>query len=67
MVLSPCYFFFLFGSGFKELVPNCSIRDAGTDQYRLPTSSTCVNLLKVSSLLPASSLFFFFFLLITCF
>ena len=35
-------------SGFKELVPNFCIRDAGTDQYRLPTSSTCVNLLKVS-------------------
>jgi len=34
--------------GFKELVPNFSIRDAGDDQYRLPTSSTCVNLLKVS-------------------
>lgn len=33
--------------GFKELVPNFSIRDAGDDQYRLPTSSTCVNLLKV--------------------
>ena len=48
-------FFFLFGSGFKELVPNFSIRDAGTDQYRLPTSSTCVNLLKVSSRPPASS------------
>ena len=37
-------------SGFKELVPNFCIRDAGTDQYRLPTSSTCVNLLKVSSI-----------------
>lgn len=33
--------------GFKELVPNFSIRDAGTDAGRLPTSSTCVNLLKV--------------------
>ncbi|PPQ97471.1 hypothetical protein CVT26_002819, partial [Gymnopilus dilepis] len=33
--------------GFKELVPNFSIRDAGSDQYRLPTSSTCVNLLKL--------------------
>ncbi|KAF8960501.1 HECT-domain-containing protein [Flammula alnicola] len=33
--------------GFKELVPNFSIRDAGEDQYRLPTSSTCVNLLKL--------------------
>ncbi|KAJ4475005.1 HECT-domain-containing protein [Lentinula aciculospora] len=33
--------------GFKELVPNFSIRDAGGDQHRLPTSSTCVNLLKL--------------------
>jgi len=33
--------------GFKELVPNFSIRDAGADEYRLPTSSTCVNLLKL--------------------
>ncbi|KAF9522169.1 HECT-domain-containing protein [Crepidotus variabilis] len=33
--------------GFRELVPNFSIRDAGDDQYRLPTSSTCVNLLKL--------------------
>ncbi|KAI0039666.1 HECT-domain-containing protein [Auriscalpium vulgare] len=33
--------------GFKELVPNFSIRDAGEDQSRLPTSSTCVNLLKL--------------------
>ena len=36
--------------GFRELVPNFSIRDAGEDQYRLPTSSTCVNLLKVRAL-----------------
>lgn len=36
-----------FYSGFKELIPNFSIRDAGADQLRLPTSSTCVNLLKV--------------------
>ncbi|KAG2018861.1 ubiquitin-protein ligase [Coprinopsis cinerea AmutBmut pab1-1] len=33
--------------GFKELVPHFSIRDAGTDELRLPTSSTCVNLLKL--------------------
>ncbi|KAF8148075.1 hypothetical protein B0H34DRAFT_803194 [Crassisporium funariophilum] len=33
--------------GFKELVPNFSIRDASEDQHRLPTSSTCVNLLKL--------------------
>jgi hypothetical protein len=37
-------------SGFKELVPNFCIRDAGIDQFRLPTSSTCVNLLKVKVL-----------------
>jgi hypothetical protein len=34
-------------SGFKELVPNFAIRDAGSDEHRLPTSSTCINLLKV--------------------
>ncbi|THV03800.1 HECT-domain-containing protein [Dendrothele bispora CBS 962.96] len=33
--------------GFKELIPNFSIRDAGSDQHRLPTASTCVNLLKL--------------------
>jgi ubiquitin-protein ligase E3 C len=33
--------------GFKELVPNFAIRDAGNDEHRLPTSSTCVNLLKL--------------------
>ncbi|KAF5367884.1 hypothetical protein D9615_010487 [Tricholomella constricta] len=33
--------------GFKELVPNFSIRDASADVHRLPTSSTCVNLLKL--------------------
>lgn len=32
--------------GFHELVPNFSIRNAGEDELRLPTSSTCVNLLK---------------------
>ncbi|KAJ7168585.1 HECT-domain-containing protein [Mycena filopes] len=33
--------------GFKELLPNFAIRDAGADELRLPTSSTCVNLLKL--------------------
>ncbi|KAL0063149.1 ubiquitin-protein ligase (E3) [Marasmius tenuissimus] len=33
--------------GFKELNPHFAIRDAGEDQDRLPTASTCVNLLKV--------------------
>jgi len=33
--------------GFKELVPNFAIRDAGQDEQRLPTASTCVNLLKL--------------------
>ncbi|TFY75116.1 hypothetical protein EWM64_g8895 [Hericium alpestre] len=33
--------------GFKGLVPNFSIRDAGESQDRLPTASTCVNLLKL--------------------
>ncbi|KAF9222782.1 HECT-domain-containing protein [Gyrodon lividus] len=33
--------------GFKQLTPNFAIRDAGSDEHRLPTSSTCVNLLKL--------------------
>ncbi|KAH9925375.1 HECT-domain-containing protein [Epithele typhae] len=33
--------------GFKELNPNFAIRDASADQTRLPTASTCVNLLKL--------------------
>jgi len=33
--------------GFKQLNPHFAIRDAGTDEHRLPTSSTCVNLLKL--------------------
>ncbi|KIO29730.1 hypothetical protein M407DRAFT_14471 [Tulasnella calospora MUT 4182] len=33
--------------GFKELNPKFSIRDAGSDNSRLPTASTCVNLLKL--------------------
>jgi ubiquitin-protein ligase E3 C len=38
----------IFHSGFRELRPKFAIRDAGTDTSRLPTASTCVNLLKVS-------------------
>ena len=34
-------------SRFRELVPDFAIRYAGPDEDRLPTSSTCVNLLKV--------------------
>jgi ubiquitin-protein ligase E3 C len=33
--------------GFRELNPRFAIRAAGTDETRLPTSSTCVNLLKL--------------------
>ncbi|KAK5669938.1 ubiquitin-protein ligase (E3) [Batrachochytrium dendrobatidis] len=33
--------------GFCELYPLFSIRDSSTDQARLPTASTCVNLLKL--------------------
>ncbi|KAI0237012.1 ubiquitin-protein ligase (E3) [Massospora cicadina] len=33
--------------GFKALSPPLCIRDAGTDDGRLPTASTCVNLLKL--------------------
>ncbi|KAF4950225.1 hypothetical protein FSARC_13264 [Fusarium sarcochroum] len=33
--------------GFSQLKPKFSIRDGGTDQERLPSTSTCVNLLKL--------------------
>lgn len=33
--------------GFDQLNPRFSIRDSGTDQTRLPSTSTCVNLLKL--------------------
>ncbi|MCJ1472096.1 hypothetical protein MMC13_000743 [Lambiella insularis] len=33
--------------GFGQLNPRFSIRDSGADQTRLPSSSTCVNLLKL--------------------
>lgn len=33
--------------GFQQLNPRFSIRDSGSDQERLPSTSTCVNLLKL--------------------
>ena len=33
--------------GFGTLSPRFSIRDAGSNQERLPSTSTCVNLLKL--------------------
>lgn len=33
--------------GFSQLKPQFSIRDGGTDEERLPSTSTCVNLLKL--------------------
>jgi len=33
--------------GFSTLNPRFSIRDAGSDEERLPSTSTCVNLLKL--------------------
>ena len=33
--------------GFDQLNPRFSIRDSGNDQTRLPSTSTCVNLLKL--------------------
>jgi ubiquitin-protein ligase E3 C len=33
--------------GFKELTPLFCVRDSGHDQERLPSASTCVNLLKL--------------------
>jgi ubiquitin-protein ligase E3 C len=46
--------FLIFYSGFSGLIPNFCIRDAGGDENRLPTSSTCMNLLKVLSYLLCS-------------
>ncbi|KAF2153906.1 hypothetical protein K461DRAFT_276962, partial [Myriangium duriaei CBS 260.36] len=33
--------------GFGSLTPKFSIRDSGTDEARFPTTSTCINLLKL--------------------
>ncbi|KAI1263297.1 hypothetical protein F5Y18DRAFT_429386 [Xylariaceae sp. FL1019] len=33
--------------GFQGLVPRFSIRDGGNDEKRLPSASTCINLLKL--------------------
>lgn len=33
--------------GFRQLTPRFTIRDAGHDEERLPSASTCVNLLKL--------------------
>jgi ubiquitin-protein ligase E3 C len=33
--------------GFGSLNPRFTIRDAGDDENRFPTASTCVNLLKL--------------------
>ncbi|KAI2628452.1 hypothetical protein GGR54DRAFT_636172 [Hypoxylon sp. NC1633] len=33
--------------GFSQLSPHFSIRDSGVDEERLPSTSTCVNLLKL--------------------
>lgn len=33
--------------GFSQLTPKFSIRDSGSDEIRLPSTSTCVNLLKL--------------------
>ncbi|KAI5297777.1 hypothetical protein KEM56_004541, partial [Ascosphaera pollenicola] len=33
--------------GFERLNPRFSIRDSGSDESRLPSASTCANLLKL--------------------
>lgn len=33
--------------GFSALSPHLTIRDSGRDESRLPTASTCINLLKL--------------------
>ncbi|POR31469.1 Putative E3 ubiquitin protein ligase [Tolypocladium paradoxum] len=42
--------------GFSQLRPKFSIRDGGTDEERLPSTSTCVNLLKLPRYTSASTL-----------
>ena len=42
--------------GFSQLNPLFSIRDAGDDEERLPSTSTCVNLLKLPRYSTASTL-----------
>jgi ubiquitin-protein ligase E3 C len=42
--------------GFSALNPRFSIRDAGSDEERLPSTSTCVNLLKLPKYTTASVL-----------
>ena len=42
--------------GFGQLNPQFSIRDAGAEQDRLPSTSTCVNLLKLPRYTDASTL-----------
>jgi ubiquitin-protein ligase E3 C len=42
--------------GFAQLNPRFSIRDAGSDEQRLPSASTCINLLKLPRYTSASTL-----------
>jgi len=42
--------------GFSQLNPRFSIRDAGGDQQRLPSTSTCINLLKLPRYQSATTL-----------
>ncbi|KAI9809686.1 MAG: hypothetical protein M1825_000118 [Sarcosagium campestre] len=42
--------------GFAQLNPHFSIRDAGADETRLPSTSTCVNLLKLPRYTQAKTL-----------
>jgi ubiquitin-protein ligase E3 C len=42
--------------GFTQLNPRFSIRDAGTDEQRLPSTSTCMNLLKLPRYQTATTL-----------
>lgn len=42
--------------GFDQLKPTFTIRDSGTDEDRLPSTSTCVNLLKLPRYTTADTL-----------
>jgi ubiquitin-protein ligase E3 C len=47
------YFFFFF---FQELNPQFGIQNAGSEEDRLPTASTCMNLLKLPQFKDAATM-----------
>ena len=47
VILNICDFFFLPIASSQDLDPPFCIQNAGTEQERIPTASTCMNLLKL--------------------